>query len=300
MTKTPITRVKPTRPLTAAMIRATLTQFPEEVRKEKAKLYSFSLFLIIEYFLGKEWVERYILPETAKRRSFLFPDVEVTGRSTIWFVDILQLADCLYNLQGVPGFEAALAPMIGGDIESTMSVLIAGKLLKQAGKLFQFIEPMGVEGVDFDIALMYSPDQFAFLEVKCKSRSTERSYNTVIDALNRARGQLPPDHAGIVFMQVPDSWIEMVDGHRRVTGELFRAFIDFLRNSGRIVMLILYTTFIAPGKEATAVDHGWVEVINTSSRFAGNKWSLFEEFTDDDIQNNWDAVDKYIPEAMIT
>ncbi len=300
MNKTPMQRPDRERPLTAGMIRSAIGQFPEEVRRNKPRLYSFAYISIIEYFLGEQWAERYILPETAKRKSFLFPDIEVTGRNIVWLIDILQLADCLYNLQSVPGFDAALAPMRGGDIESTMSVLIAGKLLKQAGKIFQFIEPIGVEGADYDIAVMYAPDQFAFLEVKCKSRATVKSYNTVINTLNRAMGQLPADHPGIVFMQFPDPWVDVVDGNRRVSGDLFLAALDFLRNSRRVAMLVFYTTFIGPGEESTTVDHGLVELLNDDSRYAGKDWTLFGALTQQHIHQNWDGVEKYPPEALIT
>jgi hypothetical protein len=302
MTRTPIRRPQRNGPLTRGMIRDSIRQLPEDVRRNKGRLHSYSYLMIIEYFMGTEWLERYILPETAKRKSFLFPHLNVVGRQSLWLIDVLMLADMLYNLQSVPGFDDAIAPMMGGDIESTMSVLTAGKLLHRIGKNFQFLKPIGVRGLDPDIALMYSEDQIAFLEVKCKARTTTKSYETVINALNTAMGQLPPTQAGIVFMQIPEQWIDRGGGsERRITREILDAIYDFLRNSSRVAMLMFYTSIITTGETETTVDHGYIEVVNEDSRHANRDWVIFGNIADwRDAGGTWDSVDQYPPEALIT
>jgi hypothetical protein len=63
--------------------------------------------------------------------------------------------------------------------------------------------------------------------------------DTVKNSLNKARTHnLPPDKPGIVFVKVPQIWLEPED----VRKGIYAAVAEFLRNTERIVSVAVYAT----------------------------------------------------------
>jgi hypothetical protein len=122
MKKVRLQRPKREGKLTVEKMRDEVTQFPEHVRTDPALFAHYTYFRVIAYFLGEEWLKRYVLP-TAKRKSYLFPNFDVENRNKFYLIDVINLADLLFNLQYVDGFDACLKQLMSGVIESTMSEL---------------------------------------------------------------------------------------------------------------------------------------------------------------------------------
>ena len=72
-------------------------------------------------------------------------------------------------------------------------------------------------------------------EVKCKLESTDFGQNTIINALDSARGQTHADHTAIIGLKIPEPWI-MEPALRR---GFESALVSFFRNSGRVVAVMV-------------------------------------------------------------
>lgn len=95
-------------------------------------------------------------------------------------------------------------------------------------------------------------------------------------ALETARKKnLPPNEPGIVFVKVPQKWLEYAD----VRHGLVDVATHFLRNTKRIVLVTLYCSvqFPAPGQQLMVLRHLQEEVENSNHRFDMTKsWRLFK------------------------
>jgi hypothetical protein len=269
-------RPNPSGPLLPSMVREHISQFPEHIRQNTTDLSRYTYLSIIRYFMGDYWIDRYVMPETAKRKSHLYPRFDTMDERLAWFIDIMIIADTLFNLQTIPGFQHKLDRMYAGDISATMSELIAGMLLKQNGWIFQFIEPINKLGADFDLAVMYSSERFAMIEVERKDRNTARRKKTVLYSLNHALRQLPQNQPGIIFVHIPQEWLETINSEVSVTSDLIDAVSEFMRNVTRVVMVAYFATYARLGdRDRLLVDHAHIQFLNQNSPFLSNhSWVL--------------------------
>lgn len=259
-------------------MRGHLDRYPDELRRDHLRLYTLTYISIIQWFLGTDWIERYIHPETANHDSYLlYPSDIPTGTNAAWFLDAYILSDALYNLQKIPGFDHRIDQLLHGQISSTISEFIIAKILRTNGWLFQFVDPLkeGRIGQNFDMAVNYEPNRVAFIEVESKDKATIRSVGTIKNTLDHAMRQLPKDQPGIIFVQIPQDWLEEVNGEPIVTPDVLAPARSFLRNCGRVVMLGFFTTRIKLGGQEIAADHAHFEMVNPRSRFVRRgDWTL--------------------------
>ncbi|MCH8914169.1 MAG: hypothetical protein IIA33_11450, partial [Planctomycetes bacterium] len=83
----------------------------------------------------------------------------------------------------------------------------------------QIIIPVNLDGRELTkVVVRLTP------EIKRKLEITQVSNDTVYNTLNRARGQLPKDRAGFVFLNIPDNWLSNPDAMDMLTGALKRLF----------------------------------------------------------------------------
>jgi hypothetical protein len=78
---------------------------------------------VIVHFLGREWFEEHIRPD-APKPGFLRMDFSSDHRREATVFRVVELAESLFNLQHIEGFDACVAQMIGGaeKIESTCAM----------------------------------------------------------------------------------------------------------------------------------------------------------------------------------
>lgn len=161
--------------------------------------------VIIRYFLGDEWFSRYCSLNAVP--NFLRPKFG-DNEEPDWeySFNLLILAEMLFNLQGVRGFGTCLLKFQGDQIESVFAELQVGAVIRKAGLGFAYVDPHDQVGrtYDLDIQLPHGP---ACGEIKCKSQTTVPTPEKVADAIGKARKQLPPDEAGIVFVKLPPDWV---------------------------------------------------------------------------------------------
>jgi hypothetical protein len=173
-------------------------------------------------------------------------------------------------------------------------------LLQQHGFGFKFVESKGSIGDDYDIELEYPDRTIACAEVKCNPNSTKRSPETIRNALERAVGQLPENRPGIVFIKIPQVWIDNIEGVVKLHMSLIETVEQIFRNSERVVLVLFYALYVSINPEYTKVNHAILERINEHNRFdMGRDWTLFanERFRYPFVTRNWFPVSNFLIEA---
>jgi hypothetical protein len=81
---------------------------------------------VLAHFLGRDWCEIHIRHD-APKSSYLRIDFSSDGRKKTTVFRVVELAENLFNLQNIEGFDACVAQMKGGaeKIESTCAELIS-------------------------------------------------------------------------------------------------------------------------------------------------------------------------------
>jgi hypothetical protein len=247
---------------------------PSEAR-ENGKAESFALAGgVLRAFMNADWVERHIVSDGRKRGFLSIDESDPVRRETSIF-RVMDLAEVIYNLQAVPGFDECITRMRDGDIEGTYAELDFGRMLYLNEVPFRFVVPQGTTGFDYDIEVEYRNGVVAAADAKCKIESTDFGESTIKNTLNKARKQLPDASPGIVFVKVPPRWITnpenivtMVDVAR-----------TFLRGTRRVVSVKYYTSPITFVDDMLRHDHAYKEISNPVTDFGNDEdWSIFKKF----------------------
>lgn len=116
-----------------------------------------------------------------------------------------RLATALYELQAVAGYQERLRSVAATVLESAYGEMTAAASLARAGLLHSFILPTGKPRANFDFQLSVGNTLVA-CEAKTKLASTSISAETILTALEKARGQLPEDRPGVIWLTIPPDW----------------------------------------------------------------------------------------------
>jgi hypothetical protein len=166
-----------------------------------------------------------------RKKGFLSIDESDPYRREMSFFRVMDLAEVIYNLQPVPGFDECITRMRAGDIEGAYAELDFGRMLYLKKVPFRFVVPQGTTGRDYDIEIEYPNGTIASADAKCKIEGTDFSSNTIENTLKKARKQLPDSMPGIVFVKVPPRWI--ADANSVAT--MLEVARSFLRGTQRVV-----------------------------------------------------------------
>ena len=230
---------------------------------------------VIVHFLGREWFQAHI-PHGAPKPGFLRMDFSSVSRQVYTVFRVIDLAENLFNLQNIEGFDACIAQMNAGaeKIESTCAELDFGRLLYIFNVDFRFVVPQHTKGMDYDVELFY-PDGLAVpADAKCKFETTKINPRSVLNSLVKARKQLPDNRPCIIFMKVPQSWIEDV----AVAVAMEGIGRELMRNTDRIVSIKFYVSHLEARNNMLIHRHAFREITNEASRFHdGRNWDLFKE-----------------------
>jgi hypothetical protein len=123
---------------------------------------------VVCIFLGTDWVRKYADPHCAKKRS-IFTLVESPLRDKHRAVsNYFHLAEDLYNLQTVLGFDECIERFRNGDIESGFAELEFGGMLRRNGISFRYVVPVGTLGRDYDVEILHPRQLKICADAKCK------------------------------------------------------------------------------------------------------------------------------------
>jgi hypothetical protein len=135
-----------------------------------------------------------------------------------------------------------------------------------------------VKGKDYDFAIEYADGREACADAKCRLEGTEMRADTVQNSLSKARSNnLPPDKPGSIFIKVPQTWLEREDVRRGI----YAVVEKFLRNTERVVSVVVYTTVVMALAEQKMMlmRHRFHEFLNAAHRFNKTKnWALFKDY----------------------
>ncbi|MDO9298663.1 hypothetical protein [Bradyrhizobium sp.] len=267
----------------------TARTFPDEIRAD-ANRQTFTLAAsIIRHFLGQPWYQDHIVQDAENSYPPGFLRLDFSSdfereRKTARFLDF---AEMLFNLQHIEGFDDRIDQMRAGQIEATFAEFDFGRFLYLHDIAFRFVEATGVRGKDYDCAIKYADGREACADAKCRLEETEMRAETVRNSLNKARtNNLPSDAPGIVFVKVPQAWLEQQEvrlGIRDVVK-------SFLHNTERIVSVVVYATHMMAVAENTMIlmRHRFEEYPNLKHRFDMSKsWTLFKDYK---VPDEWGGM----------
>jgi hypothetical protein len=191
---------------------------------------------ILTMFFGLPWMETYVMANTPSS-SFLRSRLAETDLHSI---RVIHLAEMIFNLQKVAGLDEVLVKIRTGDVESGFAELEAAKLLYKYGIAFRFVETQGVRRKDYDLEFFHHNGMLVCADTKCKLETTDLTSNTIKNALNGARDQLPNDKPGYVFVKVPQDWLAS-SGFFEEFDALSKAFF---RGTGRVVGIQCFASLV--------------------------------------------------------
>jgi hypothetical protein len=209
---------------------------------------------VLRAFMNADWVEQHVI-SGGRKKGFLSIDESDPYRREMSFFRVMDLAEVIYNLQLVPGFDESITRMRDGDIEGTYAELDFGRMLYLNNVPFRFVVPQGTTGFDYDIEVEYPNGVIASADAKCKIEGTDFSANTIENTLKKARKQLPDDVPGIVFVKVPPRWI----ADEKCIAATLEVARSFLRTTRRVVSVKFYSSPITFSNNVLRHDHAYKE-----------------------------------------
>jgi hypothetical protein len=258
----------------------TARTFPEDVKADQNRLTFTLAMTVIRHFLGQQWCEDHIIQDAEHTRSDGFLRLNFTPgfegeRKTS---RILDFAETLFNLQHVEGFDDRLNQMRAGQIEATFAEFDFARFLYIHDIAFRFVKSTGAQGEDYDVDIEYADGRQSCADAKCRLEDTEVRADTIKNSLAKARrNNLPPDKPGIIFVKVPQTWLERDD----VRKDIYGVVEGFLRNTERVVSVVVYATVAMQlaDQNMMLLRHRFNEFLNASHRFdRGKNWALFKDY----------------------
>jgi hypothetical protein len=159
---------------------------------------------------------------------------------------VLDFAETLFNLQHIPGFDDRADQMRTGPVEATYAEFDFARFLYIHGIDFEFVVACGVKGEDYDFGIRYPDGREACADAKCRLEENEIKPETLKRPLEKARkSNLPKNKPGIVFVKVPQAWLLEAP----VRQQMIAVVKDFLRQTERIVSVVLYASVVEEWKE---------------------------------------------------
>lgn len=239
---------------------------------------------IIKYFLGNAWVNEHIrlpphLPLSHGQRFFGMDFTSDEARE-LKTMRVFDLAEILMNLQMVEGFDFTVQRLKQGkgqQIESTYAELQIAKVLYQYDLRFRFIRPTGTKKEDYDFEVTYPCGTMAFVEAKCTIESGPIHVQTIENALNTARRQIPKNGPGIIFVKVPQHWYEghQVGAPLRKIPAITNLTERFLRGTNRVASVKYYVSYVTIMNGQVLHRHAFQEFDTPKQQFKRRGWDIF-------------------------
>jgi hypothetical protein len=199
---------------------------------------------VLRFFMGDDWVHESLNTQSknasrgnASGRKFFktdsaFRDQHVTHRHQ---ERVTSLATTLYNLQAVPGIAHRIRQLKDSDLETALGELQCALSLIDPSLQFQFIVPISRKGADYEAEFVTPSGQSICCEIKTKKEGTELSQSTIWSTLEKARKQLPNGKPGVIFVRIPESWMDS----SQVGTTIEAAIAKITRQSDRVVAIVI-------------------------------------------------------------
>ncbi len=186
--------------------------------------------------MGPKWCSKWGWEFSRKNRVGMYfrpsdapDDQHVTWRQ-------IRFAELLFNLQRLKGFRARRDEWRGNEPEAIVAELESAFYMKSCGHRPSFA-PTDAEGrrtPDFDVTLRFGLK--CAWEAKARMETSPFREEQLINALGRARKQLPKDVNNIIFVRIPEHWSLEPDFESRIQNPIDHLF----RNSERAISVLLH------------------------------------------------------------
>jgi hypothetical protein len=197
------------------------------------RLYACSIE-VLRHFLGSDWVQQHVFQGVESEFFKTLSEVEI---NRFKHQDrVVTLAEILFNFQQIDGIEQRIERLQTANVETAIAELEAAKLLFRSGLNFAFVREQGIKGWDYDVDVHLESELVIACEMKCKLESTTLTKGTIRNTLDVARGQLPKDRPGVIFIKIPDHWPEAPDAKTLIVAALEAAF----GRTGRISAVVFH------------------------------------------------------------
>jgi len=217
-----------------AISRTFAWRFPDIKPTSEAIQYNLAA-TVLRAFLGDSWCNEQLPGDLGAHPRFQQAGVNSLKKmkTQAWTVG---LAEMVFNLQAVAGFENRLKQFPRVDLESAVAELEGARLLALGDVPFKFVTETQQKGCDYDALVFLPSGAAACCEMKCKVDTTPLGHNTVQNSLKKASKQIPSSSPGIIFMKIPEGWVSQPE-----IKETMEAAVDgFFRNSQRVQSLIIF------------------------------------------------------------
>jgi hypothetical protein len=279
------TKMAPRNRVTPEILRRLTDAIPTRLKTPDGQTEALAIAAgVLRIFLGAEWVERHVISDNFKK-GFLSVEKQDPIKREISFFRLIDLAEMLYNLQRVPGFDECVDRMRNGDIEGTLAELNVARLLFLNKVPFRFVIPRGVKKRDYDFDILCPNGRVACADAKCKIDETSFSEGGIRETLRKARKQLPNDKPGIIFVKTPQHYLTDPEFHAKAIKIAER----FLGGVSRIVSVKFYVEPIQYMNNVMRIDFAYHEVSNPRTEFGDHvDWNLFrkqEQLAPDEVDH---------------
>jgi hypothetical protein len=213
-------------------IRDCVLRTPDIASKELFFRDLFAAHCVTWWYLRKG-----LLPGQA-RRVLNLKESEISGLSPVHYSHLLLLGQSLFEMRSHPGFPEFCRRLKDRDLisQSVAFELIATERFCRSGFYLHARPEVGIKKEDFDFTAVR---ESVSINVEVTALTTDSfKENTVMNALNQKRQQLPADKPAIIFCNFPESWAgEGID----LNSALMRLANQFLRGTQRINAIVFQT-----------------------------------------------------------
>jgi len=187
---------------------------------------------ICRAILGIDWARRSL---TSPDPYFLMEAPDGSLESWMRTHRVIQFGRHLYDLQHLAFFTDLVSDLRTMDLVGASTELHVAHLLTQNGHTVRFVARRGTKGTDFDQLLTYRGTEMS-VEVKTKQDVTSYTRATLDRSIKAARAQLPSTGPGLVFVQVPTTWVSAPAFQSEIEDLLAYHFRNGRRTNGIIIL----------------------------------------------------------------
>jgi hypothetical protein len=204
---------------------------------DRESFYYFSAAFLAVFYLEKDFTN----PETSD-----FLDIQRTSRGGIWYGHVgrvILIGETLFLMRSSRGFSEFCRRMRGRDLRSTFFEVYAARMFLEGGYEVRAKPEVGVRGEDFDFQAI-ADGETVNVEVTALTARTFSS-QTVENALQQKRKQLPTADTSLIFCVLPESWAT-TENLGPLLGELTKRFFE---STGRVSAVVFAVEMHATEKD---------------------------------------------------
>lgn len=201
---------------------------------DRESFYWFAAVSVGLFYLGRNLTQ----PETGDFLNF-----QRTSRGGVWYGyvgRVVLIGETLFLMRSSPGFLELCRRMRGRDLRSTYYEMYAARMFLEGGYEVRAKPEVGIRREDFDFQAITKAET---VNVEVTALTAENfSAQTVENALNHKRKQLPDTDASVIFCVLPESWAT-TENLGPTLGELTGRFFGRTRRVTAVVFVVeMYIT----------------------------------------------------------